>query len=227
MVKNRIGTQKENSLHASMKDYYLRPGDNVEVEIGRYIVDIVRGERLIEIQTTNFHALKAKIEYLLQDYHVRVVHPIPRDRWILRLGKDGELKSRRKSPKHGRPEDLFDELVGLVNLVGNPHFSLEVTLIQDEVVWIDDGRGSWRRKGWSVADRKLIKVLDTFLYERPLDYLSLLPRSFEGPFTNADLSKALKIRRRLAEKMTYCLRKMGVIETVGTRQRFNLYSIVR
>ncbi len=227
MVKNRIGTQKENSLHASMKDYYSRPGDNVEVEIGRYVIDIVRGERLIEIQTTNFHTLKAKVENLLEDYHVRVVHPIPQERWILGLGKDGEVKSRRKSPKHGRPEDLFDELVGLVNIVGNPHFSLEVALIQDEVIWIDDGRGSWRRKGWSVADRKLIKVIDTFLYERPGDYLSLLPRSFEDPFTNADLSKALKIRRRLAEKMTYCLRKMGVIETVGSRQRFKLYSIVR
>ncbi|GMQ79269.1 MAG: hypothetical protein BMS9Abin02_1842 [Anaerolineae bacterium] len=227
MVKNRIGTQKENSLHAAMKDYYFRPGDNVEVEVGRYVIDIVRGQRLIEIQTANFYTLKAKIENLLQDYHVRVVHPIPQDRWILRLSKNGEVKARRKSPKHGRPEDLFDELVGLVNIVGNPHFSLEVALIQDEVIWIDDGRGSWRRKGWSVADRKLIKVIDTFLYERPLDYLSLLPRSLEGPFTNADLSKALKIRRRLAEKMTYCLRKMGLIEMVGTRQRFKLYSIVR
>ncbi len=210
-----------------MKDFYTRPGDDVEVEVGRYVIDIVKGERLIEIQTANFHIIKAKVENLLQDYHVRVVHPIPQDRWILRLSKDGEVKSRRKSPKHGRPEDLFSELVGLVNIVGNPHFSLEVAIIQDEVVWIDDGRGSWRRKGWSVADRKLIKVIDTLLYERPLDYLALLPRSFEGPFTNADLSKALKIRRRLAEKMTYCLRKMGVIETVGTRQRFKLYSIVR
>ncbi len=157
---------------------------------------------------------------------MRVVHPIAQERWILRLGKDG-TKSRRKSPKHGRPEDLFKELVGLVEIIGHPHFSLEITLIEDEVIWIDDGKGSWRRKGWSVADRKLIQVIDTVLYERPQDYLSLLPSALEDPFTNAELSKVLKIRRRLAEKMTYCLRKMGVIEIIGSRQRFRLFSILR
>ena len=169
--------------------------------------------------------IKAKVANLLQDYQVKVVHPIPQDRWILRLGKDGRQKSRRKSPKHGRPEDLFNALVGLVGIIEHPHFSLEVALIQDEVIWLDDGQGSWRRKGWSVADRKLIKVIDSRIFERPSDYLSLLPPSLEQPFTNADLSTALKIRPRLAQKMTYCLRKMGMIEKVGSRQRFRLYSI--
>ncbi len=227
MAKSQIGTQKENSLHASLKDFYFLPGDQLEVECGRYVIDIVRDEELIEIQTANFHLLKTKMSNLLKDYHVRVVHPIAKDRWILRLGKDRKQKSRRKSPKHGRPVDLFKELVGLVEIIDHPHFSLEVALIEEEVIWIDDGRGSWRRKGWSVADRKLIRVIDKVLYERPLDYLSLLPSSLEDPFTNAELSKVLKIRRRLAEKMTYCLRKMGVIEMVGIRQRFKLFSIVR
>jgi len=227
MAKTQIGTQKENSLHASLKDYYFQPGDQFEAECGRYVIDIVRSKQLIEIQTANFYLLKTKISNLLKDYHVRVVHPIAQDRWILRRGKDGQQKSKRKSPKHGRPLDLFRELVGLVEIIDHPHFSLEVALIEDEVIWIDDGRGSWRRKGWSVADRKLIQVIDTVLYERPQDYLSLLPSSLEDPFTNAELSKVLKIRRRLAEKMTYCLRKMGVIEIIGSRQRFRLFSIVR
>ena len=226
MAKTQIGTQKENSLHVSLKDYYFLPGDQFEAECGRYVIDIVRGKQLIEIQTANFHFIKTKLSNLLKKYHVRVVHPIAQERWILRLGKDG-TKSRRKSPKHGRPEDLFKELVGLVEIIGHPHFSLEITLIEDEVIWIDDGKGSWRRKGWSVADRKLIQVIDTVLYERPQDYLSLLPSALEDPFTNAELSKVLKIRRRLAEKMTYCLRKMGVIEIIGSRQRFRLFSILR
>ena len=226
MAKNQIGTRKENTLHASLKEHYYQPGDQVEVECGRYVIDIARGQQLIEIQTTNFHLIKAKVANLLKEYQVRVVHPIARDRWILRLAKNGKQKSRRKSPKHGRPVDLFTELVGLVEIAAHPHFSLEIALIEDEVIWIDDGRGSWRRKGWSVADRKLIQVIDTVRYERPSDYLSLLPSSFQDPFTNADLAKSLKIRRRLAEKMTYCLRKLDLIEAVGIRQRFKLYSIV-
>jgi hypothetical protein len=222
---NKIGTQKETSLHASLKEWYAKPGDRLEVELGRYVIDIVRGEQLIEIQTGNFHLLKAKLRNLLPTYKVRIVHPIPHERWIQRVNQNDEKLARRKSPKRGRVEDIFSQLVGIVAFLDDPNLQLEAVLIREEIRWRDDGRGSWRRKGWSIADRQLIEVIDCHRFREATDYLQLLPDGLNEPFTNADLSNALNINRRVAERMTYCLRKMGTIRTVGQRKRFNLYTI--
>ena len=225
MGSNNIGTQKETSLHASLKEWYAKPGDRFEVELDRYVIDIVRGEQLIEIQTGNFHLLKAKLRNLLPTYKVRIVHPIPHERWIQRVSQNDEKLARRKSPKRGRIEDIFSQLVGIVAFLDDPNLQLEAVLIREEIRWRDDGRGSWRRKGWSIADRQLIEVIDCHRFREATDYLQLLPDGLNEPFTNADLSSALNINRRVAERMTYCLRKMGAIRTVGQRKRFNLYTI--
>jgi hypothetical protein len=224
MGSNKIGTQKETSLHASLKEWYAKPGDLLEVELGRYVIDIVRGEQLIEIQTGSFHLLKAKLRSLLPDYQVRIVHPIASERWIQRVSQNDEKLARRKSPKRGRIEDMFNQLVGLVEFIDNRNLQLEALLIREEITWRDDGRGSWRRKGWSIADRQLIEVIDCHRFRGAPDYLQLLPDGLDEPFTNEDLSKALKINRRVAERMTYCLRKMGMIRNVGQHKRFNLYT---
>ena len=62
----------EMTLHASVKEWYASPGDQIEVEIDGYVIDIVRGDTLIEIQTRNFSALKDKISDLSQFHQVRI-----------------------------------------------------------------------------------------------------------------------------------------------------------
>ncbi|MFZ0548807.1 MAG: hypothetical protein WAM60_25380, partial [Candidatus Promineifilaceae bacterium] len=134
--------------------------------------------------------------------------------------------SRRKSPKRGRIEEIFVELVRLPRLVTHPNFSLKALMSQEEVIWRDDGEGSWRRKGWSVADRLLLDVLSFRDFKETADYLALLPDSLAYPFTNSDLVSKLKIRANVAQKMTYCLRKMELIEVVGKRGRSHLHDII-
>jgi hypothetical protein len=219
-----IGTLQEMSLHAALKDWYAQPVDALEVPVGGYLIDIVRGSWLVEIQTANFTAIKKKLKALLPDYRVRLVHPIAQDRWIKRVNRDNQFISRRKSPKHGRLEEVFTELVRLPNLVCHPNFYLEVLLIKEEVIWRDDGQGSWRRKGWSVADRRLVEVVEATQLDKPEQYAAMLPSNLSRPFTNQELSRQLGLSRRLAEKMTYCLRKMNLLELVGKKGRHNLYS---
>lgn len=214
---------RENSLHAALKERLARPGDEFEVEVDGYYIDIVHGDLLIEIQTGNFTALKRKLARLLDNHRVCVVYPIAGERWVRRITADNKQISRRKSPKKGQIEELFLELVRLPRLVGHPNFSLKALLIQEEVVWRDDGQGSWRRKGWSVADRLLLDVLSFRDFNETADYLALLPDSLSYPFTNKDIKKQLAIRANIAQKMTYCLRKMGLIEIVEKRGRSHLY----
>lgn len=221
---NGIGTLQEMSLHAALKDWYAKPGDAIEVPVNGYLIDIVRGSWLVEIQTANFTAIKKKLKALLPDYKIKIVYPIAQDRWIQRVTEENQHITRRKSPKHGRLEEIFTELVRLPDLACHPNFYLEVLLIKDVVVWRDDGQGSWRRKGWSVADRRLIEVVDAIQLDQPEDYAAMLPPDLSQPFTNLELSEHLGLRRKLAEKMTYCLRKMGLLEVVGKKGRHNLYS---
>jgi hypothetical protein len=215
---------QETSLHAALKAWYAQPGDLLETPVDGYVVDIVRGDLLIEIQTRNFSALKAKLDRLLADHPVRLVYPLAHERWILRVAADGQtVLARRKSPRRGGLEHLFTELVRLPNLVAHPNFTLEVLFIQEEQIWRNDGRGSWRRKHWSIADRRLLGVLESRQLATPQDFLDLLPPGLPQPFTSAELAQALGRPSHLAHKMVYCLRAMGVIETVGKRGRAWLY----
>ncbi len=123
--------------------------------------------------------------------------------------------SRRKSPKRGRVEHLFLELVSFPELATRPNFSVEVLLTREEEVWQDDKRGSWRRKGRSIADRRLVGIVASILLESPSDFLALLPPDLPNPFTTLDLARALHQPRYVAQKMAYCLRAMGAVEVTG------------
>jgi hypothetical protein len=127
---NGIGTLQESSLHAALKTWYSRPGDQFELRVDGSIIDIVRGEQLIEIQTRNFMGIKHKLARLTEHHHVRLVYPIAREKWIVKLD-DALLAqiSRRKSPKKGRVEQIFMEMV---NIVARKNFTLEVVFIREE-----------------------------------------------------------------------------------------------
>ncbi len=220
-----IGTLKESSLHADLKEYLAKPGDRFEVLFHGYLIDIVRNDLLLEIQTSNFGALRVKLDRLLPNHEVRVIHPVAFERWICRVTKDGKAVSRRKSPKRGRFEDVFSQLLRIPRQASQPNFSMEILLTQEEIEWRDDGRGSWRRKGWSVSDRRLLSVLDRKTLHNHQDFLSFLPDTLDSTFTNQELAISAGIRPQLAQKMTYCLRNMGLLSLQGKRGRFNLYGI--
>jgi hypothetical protein len=215
----------ENSLHEGVKRWYAKPGDLIEENVEGYIVDVVRGEQFIEIQTSNFSAIKKKLVKLIRHHRVRLVHPVSQRKWIVRIDANGEMVSRRRSPRRGRVEDVFLELVYMPDLIQEPNFSLEVLLVNSEEVLIEDGRGSWRRRGWSIHDRRLLEVLESHVFTEPRDIQGLLPESLQPEFTTRQLSKTLGLRLNIAQKMVYTLRHMGAIEAVGKRGRAPIYSV--
>ena len=222
---NQIGTLNEKPLHAVLKEWYARPGDQMEVALDGYVIDIIRDDLLIEIQTRNFSALKRKMRRLTEAHHVRLVHPIAVEKWIVKLPRDSQSKqSRRKSPKRGGPELIFDELVSFPQLIASPNFSLEVLLVQEEEVRRYDARRAWRRRGWVTSERRLLGVVERHVFETTSDLGALIPPAVQELFTTSDLASALKRPRRLAQKMAYCLREMGAITPQGKRGNAILYS---
>ena len=220
-----IGLLNENPLHSALKKFYAQYDERFEVKVDGFVIDIVRGDLLIEIQTGNFSSIKRKLFKLVVNHPVRLVYPIACEKWIIKLTKEGEGQTkRRKSPKRGAVEDLFKELVSFPELLLNPNFSLDVVLIQEEDVRRYNGKRGWRRRGLVTEERRLLKVVEQRLFEKPTDVGALIPKGLSKLFTTSDLAEAMKRPRWFAQKMTYCLRKMMVIVQVGKQDRSVLYS---
>lgn len=214
-MSHSIGTLNEKPLHAALKQWYAEPGDQLEVPVDGYHVDIVRDGLLIEIQTGSFSSIQRKLRALTRTHPVRLVYPVARERWLVK--EDGSAApSRRKSPKRGRLEDLFEQLVSFPDLLQCPRFAVEVLLVQEEELRRFDGkRARRRRRGWLTQERRLLAVVEQHRFDTPMDLAALVPAGLGQPFLTSDLAAALGCPRWLAQKMAYCLRQMGAIEAVG------------
>ena len=221
-MAQRIGTLREGPLHAALKAHYCRDGDCVEEKVGRYVVDIVRDDELLEIQTQNFSAIRTKLAGLLRHAAVRLVYPIAVERWLLKIGDDGKC-TRRRSPKRGAPEDLFIELVSFPELLHEPGFVIELCLTREEQVRVRDPDGPWRRKGWRVVEQRLTEVVGSIVIRSMHDLIGLIPPALEAPFSSHDVAAAFGRSLWFAQKVCYCLVQGGAVRQIGHRSRARLY----
>jgi hypothetical protein len=218
-----IGTLRESSLHASLKELYARPGDELEALREGYVVDLVRPDELVEFQTGNFASLRPKLTALLAHHRVRVVHPVALERMLIRIDEDGVIQSRRRSPVKGCHLSVFDELVSLPTLAAHPSLTFEVVLVRVEEHRVDAPRTRKRRKPWRIVDRVLVEVLEARTFGGREGLGAILSGTLPEAFTTAEIAETLEIDRALAQRVAYTLRMAGVIESTGTRQRATEY----
>lgn len=219
-----INTYNEKSLHAALKQWYAQPGDQMEIRVDGYIIDLVRGDLLVEFQTGSFSALKRKLAVLTERHPVRLVFPIPIEKWIiLRVDGSPALERRRKSPKRGRLEHVFAQLVYIPDLILRENFSLEIVLTREEEVRRAVEKKHRRHKGWVLEDRRLLAVAEQHVFNSVAELACLLPGTLDETFTVRDVAKAARQPVWLAQKMIYCLRAMGAVRAEGKRGRANLY----
>ncbi len=218
-----IGTLGESHLHAALKAMYAQPGDVLEADYNGYIIDILRGQQLIEIQTRSLGSLRPKLTALLPQHPILLVHPLPKLKWIQRQPATNPLPPRRKSPKQARLEDAFRELLHIADLLPHPNLTIGLAFIEIEEVWREDGQGSWRRKGWSITERRFLSLHSERHLNGLADYAALLPATLPEQFTNAQLSSHLRIPGSLAGKMTWTLTRAGVTRQVGRAGRAHLF----
>ncbi len=150
--------------------------------------------------------------------------------WLVRVAADGETElSRRRSPKRGTFEDIFDELVHVPTLLTNPNFSLDILLIkQEEIRRVRSVRERPAKRtrffrDWDRHDHRLIEVIDSRLIRSLDDLRAFLPPNLPQPFSNRDLAAALGNNYSRAQSMTYVMRQIGILEIVGKQGRSILY----
>jgi hypothetical protein len=228
MLKNSIGTKNESELHRSLKLQYSGYGGETETVIDGYVCDGQTSDgEIIEVQTGSFGPLKEKIKNLTESGKVRIIHPIVIQKYIKLYDKEGNFIHRRKSPKKGGVWDLFKALIYAPELPLLPRLTVELVFVDVVEKRIDDGSGSWRRKGVSIAGRSIYALRESLVLKKPGDYYQFIPYKKEKPFTVHDLSLAAGISVPLAQKTVYTLSKMGIIEKTGKQGNAIIYSIVK
>src|SRR4051794_6878083 len=153
---------------------------------------------------------------------MRIVHPVPARRRIVRVDAGGEVVSARPSPKRPTAATIFEGLVSFPTLLSHPHLTVEVLLCKEDHVRAPTpvrGRRYLRDPG----ERRLVEVLERVELRAPADAAALLPQ-LEAPFTTRELAKAMRVPLPLAQKTAACLRALGVFEPVGMRGRAPLYT---
>jgi hypothetical protein len=102
---------------------------------------------------------------------------------------------------------------------------MEVLLVEiEEWRYPGHGRRRWRRPGdHQVEDQRLVDVLEVHRFRAAGDLWRLLPRKLPRPFHTGDLAAGMGVERWLAQRVAYCLREMGAVETVGKRGGAWLY----
>lgn len=216
---------REGPLHAALKAWLARPGDRMEVPVGGFVIDLVRADgELVEIQTGSFSPLRSKMDALLDGYRVRIVHPIPALRRIVRVDEDGLVLSARRSPLRPGFFSIFEGLVSFPTLLSHPHFAIDVLLCsEDHVRAPSPVRG--RRYTRDPGERRLVEVLDRVELGCAADLAGLLP-ALDGEFTTRELAGAMGVELPLAQKAAACLRALEVFEPAGKRGRAPLYRSV-
>jgi hypothetical protein len=220
-------TLREGSLHAALKARYaaMVTGARVESDVDGFIVDVAGRDELVEIQTGSFASARRKLERLVASHHVVLVHPIPIEKWLVRVDAGGAVLRRRRSPKRGLALDLFDELVYLPGLVAHPNFRIELPLVHEEEIRgpVPEGARYRYPREWWRLDRRLLDVVDTLRIDTPADLLCLLPPGLPGQFTTADIVAATGRSKRLAMRAVYCLERSGAIVRLARHGRLVAY----
>ena len=200
-----IGVMREGPLHAAVKELLARPGDRLEVPIGRFVIDLVRADgELVEVQTGNFGPLGRKLDALLDEH--------------------GEVLAARRSPKRATVAAVFDQLVSFPSLLTHPNLTLEVLLLREDHIRRPQPVTT-RRRTRDPGERRLVAVIDRIALRTPADVLAALPALPPEPFSTRELAACLSCGTVLAQRMLYCLRAIGVVEPAGKRGRAPLHAL--
>lgn len=222
--KNGIGTLKEKTLHAVLKNFYEPDVSCQEARIGRFVADILHENQIIEIQTRSFNSMRKKLDNFLKLYPVTIVYPIIYTKWLYWIDETtGEISSKRKSPKRGSFYDSFYELYKIKPYLANPRLHICLTLIDAEEYRILNGWGKDKKKGATRFDRIPVSLVDE-LYIDSLDgYMKLIPESLPAQFSTKDYAQHTHTNIKNAQLAANIFKYIGIIEQTGKDGRSFLY----
>jgi hypothetical protein len=84
-------------------------------------------------------------------------------------------------------------------------------------------RRRWRETDHVVVDQRLVAWEEPRQLRSASDLLCLLPAPVPAKFHTGELAALAGVSRSFAQKIAYCLRQMGAIDTIGKQGNALLY----
>ena len=219
-----IGTLSEKTLHAVLKMYYEPDEDNHEVAIDGYYADIYNEHGIIEIQTRQLNKLRDKLSVFLNEYQVRVVYPMPYEKYLSWIEPEtGDITSRRKSPKRCSMYDAMFELYKIKAFLKNPNLKVTLLLIDIEEYKLLNGWSYDKKRGSVRYDRIPVGIRKVIELDCPQDYMQFVPYELQERFTVKDFAKAAHISVGLAQIVLHILNYLEIVQRVGRKGKAYLY----
>lgn len=219
----------ETTLHQQLKLLYASSPEYTEVTMHGFRIDAVASDgELIEIQHGSLGALRDKTRRLLATrgkHRLRIVKPIIARRRVTTVDQpDGQVLRSRMSPKTCDWTELFMDLVHFCTVFPRRRLTLEALLIEVEEFRLDRPPRPRRSKPYRSLDLHLTKVCHCVTLQSLSDLVQALPTAqLPDPFDTAALAQSLGRPRWFAQKVAYCLRTMGAVESVSRRGNAHQY----
>lgn len=221
---HQIGTLKEKTLHSVIKNYIEPNPENQEIRLGRYYVDILNKDGIIEVQTQGFNNLRKKLEFFLPDYAVTVVYPMVATKWLYWIDEEtGEVSKKRKSPVKGSYYRAFYELYKIKQFLINSNLKIRLMLINMEEYRLLNGWSTDKKKGSTRHDRIPMEIVGEYTITGIADYQKLIPPTLSETFTTKDYAMESKLSPKVTSCAINVLKYVGAIEQVGKQGRAYLY----
>ncbi len=219
-IKESIGTKKERTLHQYLKYYFCEEKEYHEQKCLGFIVDILKDNKVIEIQTSSFNTMRKKLNKLLPHYSITIVYPIIQEKIIHSFDEEGVLYSTKKSPKKEHALKIGKELYKISDVLNhnNIHFVCVILKVEEyRIPYIN----RYKQKKMTRINQIPTELIDIIHLNTSLDYLKLIP--FDDEFTSLDFKRISKLSPRDNSSCLLALRKLNVIELVKKDGKKNIY----
>ncbi len=227
-MTTNIGVLREKTLHATLKRWLDEDSTHHEVVLpDGHVADIFDGERVTEIQTGNFSALRPKLQALLEQYPVTVVVPLVHRKWLCWIDPvTGETTPPKRSPRTGSFADAGPQLIYLLPCLDHPRLTVRLVLLDVEEHRLADGWSRDGKRGSHRAERYPRTLEGEAILTCPADYAALLPLGLPETFTAAQFGKAARLQGRKRWGALQVLLHTGILtrEMVG---REYMYAVRR
>lgn len=225
-VSYGIGTLSEKAVHSIFKNYYEKDADRQEIPIENFVADIYNEFGITEIQTAQFEKMRNKLECFLVEYDVTIVHPIPRNLYIVWVDKEtGECSKKRKSSRRGTPYHIFPELYKIKKYLNNKNLHIRIAMMDATETRFLNTSPKRRKKSAGKIERFPEEFVEEIEIERVEDYMQFVPYGLEDGFSSKDFANEAHIDVNLARVTLNILSYVGVVDKIGKKGNSILYGI--